>query len=371
MTRRRPPRWWRVGIGAVTILVVVVCLVTAWTAIAGSNPAYLITLNLVALGSAALVVWGLVTRLGTAPAVPASPDGIPDGTPSGPARVVPVRADDAAVVPSAGAGERGVEVEEIGSERAPTAPSRPAVVTFLGRGTAVAAAVVLLAALLWLRPYAAEPVAIAAMSDGRGVTVDVSPSRIELRPGAAPRRTGLVFYPGALVDPRAYAAMLRPLAEAGYPVVIVKAPYDIAFFAPDAPSGVIADEPDTTRWVVGGHSLGGVVASSYAGAGHPGVAGLLLWASFPASSIAGATALQVTSISGTQDGLSTPAKIDAARPLLPPATEYVVIEGANHADFGDYGPQSGDGVATIERAEAQAQIEQASLALLDRVDRQD
>lgn len=105
-------------------------------------------------------------------------------------------------------------------------------------------------------------------------------------------------------------------------------------------------DPATTRWVIGGHSLGGVVASQYAGDGHAGVAGLLLWASFPASSIAAAP-LTVTSISGGNDGLSTPAKIDAAKPLLPPTTRYVVIPGAVHADFGDYGEQPNDGQPAI------------------------
>jgi hypothetical protein len=341
VTRRTPPRWWRIGFGALTVVVVLVCLVTGWGGIVGSNPAYLITLNVVGLVAALAVASAFVTRL---PATSPEPS-------------TPATDADAAASPTAKP-----------ATTAPTDRTRPPIVALLSRGLQIAAVLLLVSGLLWLRPMAAEPVAIAAMDDGRGVVVTVSRTRIELRPTGTVHRTGLVFYPGALVDPRAYVAMLRPMTEAGYPVVIVKAAYDIAFFDPNAPSSVIAADPATTRWVIGGHSLGGVVAAQYAGDGKAGVAGLLLWASFPASSIAAAP-LTVTSISGGNDGLSTPAKIDAAKPLLPPTTRYVVIPGAVHADFGDYGEQPNDGQRAIPHAEAQAQIQQASLDLLDRVDR--
>jgi hypothetical protein len=64
------------------------------------------------------------------------------------------------------------------------------------------------------------------------------------------------------------------------------------------------------------------------------------------------------------DGLATEDKIAASRPLLPAATRWVAIEGGNHAQFGWYGPQSGDGTATISREEQQRQIVAATLELL-------
>ena len=72
----------------------------------------------------------------------------------------------------------------------------------------------------------------------------------------------------------------------------------------------------------------------------------------------------VTSISATLDGLATPEKIDASRPLLPPDTVWLPIEGGNHAQFGWYGPQGGDNEATISREDQQAQVIGATLALL-------
>jgi hypothetical protein len=299
------------------VAVSAVLLATGWGAITASQPAYLITLVVVIVLALAATAWSLLVR----------------------------------------------------SRSEAKARSRAWVVIrrILGLlGTTVVAVLLVL-----LAPLAATPVAVAAMESGTGVGVTTTSSVIQLLPAGDVSRTGLVFFPGALVDPRAYVPLLRPLAADGFTVEIVKPPYGIAFLSAGAPNGIIAAHPAIARWVVGGHSLGGVVASSYAGAGHHGIDGLVLWASYPNGNIAGATGLAVTSISASNDGLATPAKIEATRSRLPPTTRFVVVHGANHSDFGDYGTQRGDGVATIPRQQAQRQIEAATLALLERVDRTD
>jgi hypothetical protein len=93
--------------------------------------------------------------------------------------------------------------------------------------------------------------------------------------------------------------------------------------------------------------------------------GLALWAAYPAgnNSLADRSTV-VTSISATNDGLATPDKIEASRPLLPPATTWVAIEGGNHAGFGYYGPQGGDGEATIPREDQQRQTIDATVQML-------
>jgi pimeloyl-ACP methyl ester carboxylesterase len=94
--------------------------------------------------------------------------------------------------------------------------------------------------------------------------------------------------------------------------------------------------------------------------------GLVLWASYPASSDnLSQSSLRVVSIYGTQDGLSDAGKIAASKALLPKDTRYVPIDGGNHAGFGWYGVQSGDGQAKISRQEQQAQVVQATLDLLE------
>jgi len=102
---------------------------------------------------------------------------------------------------------------------------------------------------------------------------------------------------------------------------------------------------------------------------HPEAAqGLVLWAAYPASSddLSGYP-LAATSIYGTLDGLATGDKIDASRPLLPSDTQWVPIEGGNHAQFGWYGPQSGDNKATISQEVQQEQIVAATAGLLSRL----
>lgn len=118
--------------------------------------------------------------------------------------------------------------------------------------------------------------------------------------------------------------------------------------------------------MVGGHSLGGPAAARLA-AHHPDrVRGLLFWASYSDIDLRGARDLDVASVYGTRDALSTPAAVRQAP--LPPGTEFVAVEGAVHAHFGDYGPQRGDGRPATSRAEAQRQVVAATLRLLDRVD---
>ncbi|WP_107765325.1 alpha/beta hydrolase [Nocardioides terrigena] len=234
----------------------------------------------------------------------------------------------------------------------------------LGRVAAAALTLVVVGSLLWLRPFPASPTALDAMDGTPDVRVTSSATRITLTPTAATPRTGLVFQPGARVDPRAYVPLLSRVSAAGVLVVVVKQPLAVGFTAIGAPGDVIDDHPEVEEWSVGGHSLGGVVASVYADDHPDEVGGLLLWASYPLDSMAGRTDLAVASVSGTNDGLATPADIEASRADLPASTTFVAVEGAIHAFFGDYGEQPGDGTPTISRADAQEQIAEASIALV-------
>lgn len=228
--------------------------------------------------------------------------------------------------------------------------------------------------LAWSRPVEATAPALAAARSGAGVRVSDRLTWYEMTPVARDRdgdvvrpTTGLVFVPGARVDPRAYAAVLRPLAQAGYLVAVLKEPFGVALLDGRNPRKVMEAHPEVARWVVGGHSLGGVSAAAFAD-GHPrvgsaAVAGLVLWASYPAGRLE-RTDLQVVSVSGEQDGLTTPEDVEHAREQLPAGTRYVVVPGAVHSTFGDYGEQDGDGTPTGDRAEAQAAITGATRELL-------
>jgi len=221
--------------------------------------------------------------------------------------------------------------------------------------------------VVWLRPFPAVEPALAAMSSDSAVTVTEHLTDITMTPTGPRSDVAVFFQPGARVDPRAYAAVLRPLAASGHLVVIVKQPLGIGFLALPSFGSIRDAHPEVARWAIGGHSLGGTVAAINAGdvldSGH--LAGLFFYASYPSNDISGWSTTPLLSVSASLDGLATPAKIDAAKPDLPPSTKYVVVEGAVHASFGDYGPQPGDGTPTIPADDARSQIQAATSAWLD------
>ncbi|GAA1406343.1 hypothetical protein AUR04nite_06350 [Glutamicibacter uratoxydans] len=224
--------------------------------------------------------------------------------------------------------------------------------------------VLLLAGLCWLIPAAAVQPALAAMDSDATVTVTETATDIVLAPAGGDGQLGVFFQPGALVDARAYAEVLRPLAESGHTVVIPKQPLNIAFLAMTAFESAQMKHESIDKWVVGGHSLGGVAAASDAqtfayDADRP-VAALLLFASYPSADMS-STMLPVLSISGSEDLLATEAEIKESKALLPADAKFLEIAGGTHAFFGDYGTQAGDGTATISHDEARQQISRAAV----------
>jgi hypothetical protein len=230
-------------------------------------------------------------------------------------------------------------------------------------------AFLLVVTLAYTRPLVATPVATAALRSENDVRIsdrlvwyELIPVRKDDEGDDIKPTTGLVFIPGARIDPRAYAHVLRPLAEAGYLVAVLKEPFGFSLLDADHGKKVLDVHPEITYWAVGGHSLGGVTAASLADQDER-VQGLVLFASYPADTLV-RTDLKVVSISGAADGFTTAADIEASKAKLPPDTSYVVINGAVHSSFGDYGEQSGDGMATVDRSAAQTKITGAALALL-------
>jgi hypothetical protein len=217
-------------------------------------------------------------------------------------------------------------------------------------------------------PAKPMPEALAALESDAQVTV--TPGKwLVFTPAATEPSTGLIIYPGGRVDYRAYAPAAHQIAAQGFLVVIVRMPLNLAVFGVNAAEDVQAAYPQIRAWAIGGHSLGGSMAASYAGS-HPGaIQGLALWASYPASSDdLTNTDLQVVSIFGSEDGLASSEEINASRALLPSDTTWVEISGGNHAQFGWYGAQAGDNPASISREDQQAQMVAATLILLQDIE---
>lgn len=199
---------------------------------------------------------------------------------------------------------------------------------------------------------AAEPEPLAAVRADERITITDDAAGIVLSPADGASDTGLVFIPGAKVDPWAYAATLADVVvEDGVTVVITKPWLNLAFFDLRGLDAFTGLAPDVATWIVGGHSLGGVRACQLA----QDADALALFASYCATDLAD-TDLPVVSLAGSEDGLSTPEKIADARHLLPADADMVEIDGASHASFGAYGPQAGDGTPTISLDEMATRI---------------
>lgn len=197
--------------------------------------------------------------------------------------------------------------------------------------------------------YRADETAARAMAPADGITVEMTDGDAVVFAPPEPR-AGLIFYPGGKVEYTAYAPLMRACAERGILCVLVKMPCNLAVLDMNAADGIAERFPEIGNWYIGGHSLGGAMAASYA-AGHGGeLDGLVLLAAYSTADLTGSD-LAVLSVYGTEDGVMDREKYAAYRGNLPAGTVEVVIDGGCHAGFGSYGPQDGDGTPTISGEE--------------------
>lgn len=207
----------------------------------------------------------------------------------------------------------------------------------------------------------ARGVSPSVLQSGPSVSVSTSSSALAFTPTTDTVGVGLLFYPGALADPEAYAPMARAIAEAGYEVVILELPFRLAPFQrhreqlAQRTRAFIQGEGARRKWVIGGHSKGGKLAAQFARDHASDIVGLLLiGTSHPREDNLSGLALDVTKVYGSEDGLASEEEVDHFGSNLPETTHWTRIEGGNHAQFGWYGWQLGDGHATITRTEQQA-----------------
>ncbi len=160
----------------------------------------------------------------------------------------------------------------------------------------------------------------------------------------------LIFYPGGKVEETAYAPLLHCLAGQGMDVCLVKMPFRLAVFGVNKADHVMT-QYDYAHWYIGGHSLGGVMAANYAAEHSSQVRGVFMLAAYPAKPLDENTRTII--IYGSEDGVLNMGKLEEAKRYLPDNSEKYIIEGGNHAQFGNYGIQDGDGNATISSEEQQ------------------
>ncbi|HUX41961.1 MAG TPA: alpha/beta hydrolase [Rectinemataceae bacterium] len=180
-----------------------------------------------------------------------------------------------------------------------------------------------------------------------------------------PSGEGLIFFPEARVEPESYAWLGAGLAAAGHPVYIARFPFNFASLAPRRADAIRRAHPEVLRWALGGHSLGGSLAASYALAHQEEVSELILLAALPPDSVdLSASNLMILLVSASEDGLVGEGKIDAAGRRFPASTKRVVIQGGNHSQFGEYGTQQGDRVAQLDGGRQRAMTLDAMLGFM-------
>lgn len=208
--------------------------------------------------------------------------------------------------------------------------------------------------------YPVQKTARAALVPAQNVTVQLTDDSIVFIPDEP--QAGFIFYPGALVPVEAYAPLLRTLAENGVLCVAVHMPLRLAVLDMNAADGIADQYSEITRWAIGGHSLGGAMAASYAAKHAEEYDVLVLLAAYSKAELP--ESLSVVSIYGDQDQVMNREKYAEYRGNLPESAVEVIVAGGNHAQFGDYGHQKGDGVASVIAQEQLDTTVQAILSVL-------
>jgi pimeloyl-ACP methyl ester carboxylesterase len=221
---------------------------------------------------------------------------------------------------------------------------------------------------LWLaNSVRTRGVDTALLQSDAEVTVEDDETTLNFVPVASTNRTALIFICGSGVAAHAYAPLLRPIAQAGYAVFVVKLPYRFAPFeshkeeAVERARNLMDAHPQISNWVISGHSLGGALACRLVRSDPKAFAALVLvGTTHPKLDDLSSLAMPVTKVYGSNDGVAPPDRMFSNRRLLPNDTRWVKIDGGNHSQFGHYGHQLFDGRATISR-EAQQEITRSTV----------
>ncbi len=223
---------------------------------------------------------------------------------------------------------------------------------FLAGGTVLLLLAILAGVFFWYVSdyYPAEDTALEVLSQGSGITV--RDNLTILSPSYA-TDTAIIFYPGAKVESEAYLPLLDQIRQTGVTCILVHMPFHMAIFDANAAEEVMAQFPEYQHWYMAGHSMGGAMASQFA-ADHPDeVDGLILLGAYLYGDYP------------DEDTLTIYGSLNQSVEDHIDYTENIVeIEGGNHAQFGNYGPQKGDLPATISAEEQQEQTVAAIEAFL-------
>ena len=211
--------------------------------------------------------------------------------------------------------------------------------------------------------YRADETALSVLTKNDGIKVGETDDYLFL--DGKGNDTALIFYPGAKVESEAYLPLMEMLARNDIDCFVVRPPLRFAQFASKVPEEII-DKYGYKDYLLCGHSLGGVVASSFC-ADHPDeVSGLVLLAAYPISDIN--DSISLLTVYGSEDLIFNRKEYEKSRDHFPAGADELIIEGGNHAGFGNYGIQEGNGKAEITQLQQQEITANAIIKFVSQID---
>lgn len=176
-------------------------------------------------------------------------------------------------------------------------------------------------------------------------------------------KAGLIFYPGGKVEHTAYEPLMFSCMQQGIACILVEMPLRLAVLDKNAAKGLKEHFPEIENWFIGGHSLGGSMAASYLKKHADEFNGLILLGAYSTADLS-QTSLRVLSMYGSEDKVLNEKKYQKYKDNLPQDHKEFIINGGNHAYFGMYGEQDGDGKATLTN---EKQIKKAAQKIIDTI----
>lgn len=185
------------------------------------------------------------------------------------------------------------------------------------------------------------------------VTIDITDDFYSFTPIKESKNI-VIFYPGAMVAPKAYVPLCRKIAENNIKVYLIKMPWRLASKGYNKPKELNLFKDTTKTYILSGHSQGAKMAAQFVYE-NPYLINklILIGTSHPRDISLANSRISILKIYGSNDGLADEKSIQDNKSKLPKTTLFAQIDGANHSQFGYYGFQLGDNKASINREQQQ------------------
>jgi hypothetical protein len=175
-------------------------------------------------------------------------------------------------------------------------------------------------------------------------------------------KVGFVIFAGAKADERSYSYIAKLLHDEGHTVVIPKVSFHLSAFGIDHGFTIMKDNPQVEKWILVGHSLGGLPVSRIAAKQPDKLLGIALLATMASTDLSELD-ISAIRITAENDKIMSNKMMDSYLDNLPKDSLHIEIKGANHQGFAAYNSfMSRDGKAAITWQE---QNEETARLILD------